>query len=70
MTSQTTSPSGEMPEPPSAEEIAEWADGIVYSRAPDGTAIYFDPDKRVWMRAPWRENGTAYTLPVRSPVAT
>jgi hypothetical protein len=40
----------EMP-PPSDDEIAQWADGIVYGRTPTGVEVYFDPEAREWRRA-------------------
>jgi hypothetical protein len=50
MTNQITNPSGSMPEPPSPEEIAEWADGIVYAKLPGGEDVYFDAQAREWRR--------------------
>jgi hypothetical protein len=34
--------------PPSDEEIAEWADGIVYGKTPGGIDVWFDPRSRFW----------------------
>jgi hypothetical protein len=35
--------------PPTAEEMNDWADGIVYHTAPDGTLLRYDPEQRAWL---------------------
>lgn len=37
--------------PPTAEEIAQYADGIVYHRTADGVTLRYDPAPRGWERA-------------------
>jgi hypothetical protein len=36
--------------PPSDSEIAQWADGVVYAKTPDGVDVYFDARARLWIR--------------------
>lgn len=45
---------------PTAEEINEWADGIVYADTPGGVEVYFDAQSRAWRRV--RRHG-----PYRAP---
>jgi hypothetical protein len=47
--------------PPTAEEIAQWADGIVYHRTAEGVTLRYTPDgwERVSGYVTQRYNGTA-----------